>query len=105
MRNAMRAAAIAATVTVSACAASPDPDSLSFDPLEEQNRESHALNKQVDAAVYGPVARGYGETVPREVRHTITNLRNNWRLPGQVIQYAPRHRQGHGPALRRDQLR
>ncbi len=42
---------------------------------------------QVDGAVYGPVARSYGETVPQEVRHTITNLRDNWRLPGQVIQY------------------
>ena len=85
MRNVAILLALAAVVA--GCAASPDPDSLSFDPLEEQNREAHALNKQVDGAVYGPVARGYGETVPQEVRQTITNLRNNWRLPGQVIQY------------------
>ena len=47
------------------CAASPDPDSLSFDPLEEQNREAHALNKEIDASLYGPVARSYGEAVPQ----------------------------------------
>ena len=72
---------------LSGCAASPDPDSLSFDPLEEQNREAHALNKQIDRAVYGPVARGYGEAVPDQARRTVSNLRNNWRLPGHVIQY------------------
>ena len=33
------------------------------------------------------MARGYGETVPQPVRRGITNLRNNWRLPGQMIQY------------------
>ncbi len=70
------------------CAASPDPNSLSWDPLEEPNREAHALNVKADAAVYGPVARAYGETVPQPVRHTITNLRDNWRLPAEVIQYA-----------------
>ena len=69
------------------CAASPDPDSLSFDPLESQNRQAHALNKKIDASLYGPVARSYGEAVPAQARRTVSNLRNNWRLPGQVIQY------------------
>jgi phospholipid-binding lipoprotein MlaA len=78
---------LALTAVVAGCTPSPDPDSLSFDPLEEDNREAHALNVQVDAAVYGPVARSYGDAVPQEVRNTITNLRDNWRLPGQVIQY------------------
>jgi phospholipid-binding lipoprotein MlaA len=69
------------------CAASPDPASLSHDPFAEENRDVHEINKQIDGAVYGPVARAYGNTVPRPVRRGITNLRNNWRLPGQVIQY------------------
>jgi phospholipid-binding lipoprotein MlaA len=79
---------------LSGCAASPDPDSLSFDPLEEQNREAHALNKEIDRAVYGPVARGYGEAVPDQARRTVSNLRNNWRLPGHVIQYGLQGRGG-----------
>lgn len=72
---------------IAGCASPPPPPSLEHDPLEAQNREAHALNKRIDAAVYGPVARSYGEAVPAEARHTVTNLRNNWRLPGQIIQY------------------
>ena len=129
MRNFVILMGLAAALA--GCAASPDPDSLSFDPLEEQNRQAHALNKEIDASVYGPVARSYGEAVPAQARQTITNLRNNWRLPGQVIQYGLQGRgtdaaksttrfavntllglgglldiaTRHGPPLRRDQLR
>ncbi len=70
------------------CAVSPDPDSLSFDPFEPSNRPTHEeINVPVDGAVYGPVARGYGRVVPQPVRKTVTNVRDNWRLPAQVIQY------------------
>ena len=69
------------------CAAAPDPDSLSFDPLEEQNRRAHALNKELDAAAYGPVSRSYAAAMPQQTRRTISNLRDNWRLPEQIIQY------------------
>ena len=72
---------------VSGCAAAPDPQSLDWDPFEPQNREAHGVNVPVDRAVYGPVARAYGSTVPQPVRRGITNLRDNWRLPSQVIQY------------------
>ena len=85
MRNFVILTALAAALA--GCTASPDPDSLSFDPLEGQNRQAHALNKEIDASVYGPVARSYGEAVPAQARRTITNLRNNWRLPGQIVQY------------------
>ena len=78
---------LALVAALAGCAVSPDPDSLSFDPMEEQNRAAHEMNKQSDAEFYGPLARGYGEAVPEEVRNTISNLRDNWRLPGQVIQY------------------
>jgi phospholipid-binding lipoprotein MlaA len=73
---------------LSACAAAPDPTSLDWDPFEEQNRGVHEVNRQIDGAVYGPVARGYGAAVPQPVRRGVTNLRNNWRLPGHVIQYS-----------------
>jgi phospholipid-binding lipoprotein MlaA len=70
-----------------ACAVAPSPNSLDFDPFEAQNREVHEANKAVDRSVYGPVARGYGQTVPQPVRRGITNLRDHWRLPGHAIQY------------------
>jgi phospholipid-binding lipoprotein MlaA len=78
---------VAALGLVSGCAAAPDPSSLDWDPFEPQNREAHAVNVPADRTVYGPVARAYGSTVPQPVRRGITNLRNNWRLPSQVIQY------------------
>ncbi len=80
--------AIGLAAALGGCAAAPDPDSLAFDPFEAQNREVHEVNKQIDATAYGPIARGYGNTVPPPVRRGITNLRDNWRLPGHVIQYA-----------------
>jgi phospholipid-binding lipoprotein MlaA len=69
------------------CAVSPDPASLAFDPFEEQNRGVHEVNKDLDRRVYGPVARGYGNSVPPPVRKGVSNFRNHWRLPGHVVQY------------------
>lgn len=71
-----------------ACAASRDPNDLSHDPFAAQNRAVHETNKQLDAAVYGPVSRAYGQTVPQPVRTGITNLSTNWGLPADVIQYS-----------------
>jgi len=88
VRNASRATVLAAAAMLSACAASPDPASLDHDPFEAQNRDVHVVNRQIDRAVYGPVARGYGAAVPQPVRRGIRNVRNTWRLPGQVIQYS-----------------
>ena len=66
------------------------PTSLDWDPFEEQNRAAHGVNRARRPDVYGPGARAYGTVVPQPVRNGITQLRNNWRLPGQVIQYACR---------------
>jgi phospholipid-binding lipoprotein MlaA len=70
------------------CVPAPDPTSLDHDPFEPQNRSAHRLNVPVDREIYGPVARGYGASVPQPVRTGIRNLRNNWRLPGHLIQYS-----------------
>lgn len=91
----IRTMAAAAALALSACSPAPDPASLDWDPLEARNREAHAVNVPVDRAVYGPVARGYGNAVPEEIRHGIRNFRNNWRLPGQMIQYSLQGRPVH----------
>lgn len=88
MRMMRVAFAGAGLALLGACAVSPDPASLSFDPFEAQNREVHVVNRAIDRELYGPVARAYGRTVPQPVRRGVTNLRNNWRLPGHVVQYA-----------------
>jgi phospholipid-binding lipoprotein MlaA len=79
---------LALLVPLGACAVSPDPSSLEFDPFEAENREVHAVNMQVDRALYRPVALGWGETVPPPLRRGISNFRNHWRLPAHAIQYA-----------------
>jgi phospholipid-binding lipoprotein MlaA len=78
---------LAALLLVTACAASPDPKSLSFDPLEEENREAHDFNLEIDTQAFGPVSRGYGAAVPRPVRRGISNLHENWLGPEQIVQY------------------
>ena len=90
MNNVARpGAAIGVLLVLGACS-SPgpsDPAYLTYDPYEKQNRAVHETNVQLDTAVIGPVARAYGETVPDVARSGIRNIRDNWKLPGQVIQY------------------
>ncbi|WP_299130918.1 VacJ family lipoprotein [Amaricoccus sp.] len=78
---------ISAALLLSACAGGAGPNDLGYDPHVAQNRPVHETNMAIDKAVYGPVARAYGATVPAPVRHGITNLNDNWGLPGEVIQY------------------
>jgi phospholipid-binding lipoprotein MlaA len=73
---------------LSACAVSPDPNSLAFDPFEDGNRPVHDANKSVDRAVYRPVSQAYGKGLPATVRQGVTNLNRNWESPGHVVQYA-----------------
>lgn len=70
-----------------ACVASPDPDSLSFDPYERQNRISHSINKSVDRGAFGPTARAYGTGLPEPVRRGVTNFEENWSQPAYVLHY------------------
>ncbi len=76
---------ILALAWLAGCAAAPDPNSLDYDPLEDSNRVAHENNKQIDSAIFGPVARGYGQ-IPAPMRQGVTNLRYNWKLPGQSVQ-------------------
>ncbi len=84
----MTLSAVAGTLLLAGCQAAPDPTSLDWDPYEVTNRQNHAVTVPVDAAVYGPGARAWGKVVPQPVRKAITDVRNNWRLPGQMIQYS-----------------
>lgn len=75
-------------VLLAACAQRPaPPPALDADPLEAQNRSSHQLNVALDAAAYGPAARGYGAVLPEPARNGVTNFVNHTRLPAQTLQY------------------
>lgn len=80
---------LGALLLLGACATPPsgNPRDLSYDPFESYNRPVHETNVEIDKAVYGPLARGYGETMPQVARSGFRNLRDNWSLPGDVVQY------------------
>ena len=96
MRICRLAIGISLAALLAGCAVSPQPESLEFDPFEQQNRAAHSLNREVDRTIWGPFARGWGTTVPQPVRSTITNLRFNWKLPSETIQYVLQGRPGLG---------
>ena len=86
----MRAAVLLlGALALAGCAGGPAPSPpLDFDPGEAQNREAHALNKALDTAAFGPLARAYGAAAPEPARNGITNLVNHSRLPAATLQYA-----------------
>lgn len=77
---------LALALTLAGCAPAPWPP-LEKDPFEEQNRNAHAVNKAIDSAAFGPLARGYGTYVPEPARNGVTNFVNHTRLPAGAIQY------------------
>jgi phospholipid-binding lipoprotein MlaA len=95
LRNLRTLFGLAAAAALASCAAAPYPDSLDFDPFERENRINHELNREIDRTMFGPVARAWGTNVPQPVRRGITNLRFNWKLPGETIQYALQGRPEH----------
>lgn len=80
--------AVAAAAMLAGCNASPDPQSLDWDPNRNFNMAAHRVNVSVDKVAFGPVARAYGSTMPPLVRRGITNVRDNWKLPNHVVNYA-----------------
>ena len=86
-RSARIIGGLSAGLLLGACAGAPAQTDLSYDPYVSQNRGVHETNMAIDKAAFGPAARAYGEVVPAPVRRGITNLNDNWGLPGDVIQY------------------
>ncbi len=81
-------AAALLVLALSACARSPDPDSLDFDPFEAENRPIHDANLTVDRGLYRPVSMAYGKGLPGPVRRGVTNLKRNWENPSYMLQYS-----------------
>jgi phospholipid-binding lipoprotein MlaA len=79
--------ALAAGLGLAGCAQRPaPPPSLELDPLEEQNREAHALNKTFDSYGIGTASRAYGAVVPEPARNGVTNLVQHVSLPAVAVQ-------------------
>lgn len=66
-----------------ACAA-PPPVQPYYDPDEENNRQRHAFNREVDRAVVKPLSGAFGDGPPGPVRRGIANFSGNLDLPSEV---------------------
>lgn len=51
------------------------------EPLEQLNVEGFRATQKVDRAVFGPVARAYGKSIPRPIRKGLRNFLTNLREP------------------------
>ena len=86
-----RGVAIAAVLSLGACAAAPaDPAAHAEfdganDPAEPTNRKVFAANQYVDRNALQPVARSYQDNVPGGVRQGIHNFTSNLGQPGIAV--------------------
>lgn len=48
------------------------------------NRAVHGVNKGLDRAIVGPVAKGYGTVVPEPLRQGVSNVADVLDLPGSI---------------------
>jgi phospholipid-binding lipoprotein MlaA len=76
------AAAIAATLLVSACSTTKDPEALAQnDPWEKTNREVFDFDIKLDHAILLPVAKAYRSTIPEPARDGVHNALTNLNSP------------------------
>lgn len=68
---------------VAGCAGAPGPDGIN-DPYEATNRAIHGFNREVDRAVVGPAAKGYGSVIPEPLIRVVGNLAGTLDLPGDI---------------------
>ena len=66
------------------------PDAISssgevFDPYEDNNRQTHELNRALDKALVRPVGVGYTTIIPDDLEDSIGNFSSNLGLPGTVV--------------------
>jgi phospholipid-binding lipoprotein MlaA len=85
----MAVCAVASVFALSACS-TPGPDfpaSQVYDPYEEANRNTHALNKAVDKAVLRPVSKAYVAVLPEEAVISVGNFADNLGEPASAVNH------------------
>lgn len=78
-----------AVFSVAACS-TPGPDFPAadvYDPYEEANRNTHALNKAVDKAVLRPVSKAYVAVLPEEAVISVGNFADNLGEPASAVNH------------------
>lgn len=91
--NPYRARRISLIILVPLClflaaCATPETARISgdvFDPYEENNRQTHELNRALDTALVRPVGVGYTKIIPDDLEDSIGNFSANLGVPGTVV--------------------
>lgn len=81
--------ALAAGLSLCACAAGPEPadgaTSGARDPYESLNRQVFAFNRAVDNVTTKPLAKGYRKITPRIARRSVSNVLDNLTTPRSAL--------------------
>jgi phospholipid-binding lipoprotein MlaA len=80
-------AALVCAAFLSACGTSENADVSRgiYDPYEENNRQTHRFNKNLDTYVVSPLSDGYGTIVPEPVRNGVSNFSDHLSVPNDVV--------------------
>ena len=89
LRPSMAVMAMAALFVVQGCTTpgKDHPSSEIFDPYEQANRDTHALNKAIDQTVLRPVSKAYAETLPQEVVISVSHFADNLGEPASAVNH------------------
>ena len=72
-------------VSMTGCTTNPHvAEGEVYDPLEDINRGTFAVNDALDQAIVEPVAKGYRAVTPKFVRNSVVNFLRNLRSPINV---------------------
>lgn len=71
---------------LSACA-SGNPTAVGdvYDPYESANRKIHAMNIEVDRALFRPASKGYVSIIPEPMVTSFTHFSENLSMPSNVV--------------------
>lgn len=78
--------AVGVIVLIGLAACTPaDPSQPFNDPHEARNRKVHDANRALDRAVVRPVSVAYGAVIPKPVQRGVSNLSDNFAMPGIMV--------------------
>ena len=82
--SSMRLMLVGLLILLAACGKPPVETGIN-DPFEAQNRETHAMNREIDRLLLRPAAKGYGTILPEPVQRSVGNFADNIDLPSSVV--------------------
>ena len=73
------------TAIATGCASTSPQRQVIRDPIEVVNRPVFSVNRAVDHAAFGPIARGYKKITPSVFRRSVSNAQRNLTFPQRFV--------------------